>query len=103
MKPTLSKIPFGGPLRGPQKGILLSVVFIWEANQPDYLIPGSQNKKQINPFWLLDLNSLDLDASYFLLDPKYECLLIWTHAETYGAGIRRGGAAHARVGPERQE
>ena len=45
MKPTLSKIPFWGPLRGPQKGILDSVGFIWEANQPDYLNPRGQRGK----------------------------------------------------------
>ena len=56
MKPTLSKIPFGGPLRGPQKGIFDSVGFIWEATQPDYLNPGGQREKPHFAFLVLDLN-----------------------------------------------
>ena len=45
MKPTLSKLLVWGPRSGPPEGILDSVGFIWEANQPDYLNPGGQRGK----------------------------------------------------------
>ena len=32
----LSNIPFWGPLRGPQKGVLDSFGFLWAANQPGF-------------------------------------------------------------------